>query len=1350
MLQIRTLGELRQADDAGPARSLRRKPLALVAYLARRARPVPRTELATLFWGERGEERARQSLRQALLELKQALGGAVDIDAESVRLAAGAVTLDLTAFEQDVAAGRVQEAIERWTGDFLQGAEDIGGDGFRRWIESERAGLHRQLGVALEKLIGDAELRGDWAAAAGWAERWATALPFDEHAHLRLIEALRMTGRSGEALQAHSAFVSRVRSALDLEPSAEFLRLGGDLAGDARSELARRGRTSAAVHPPELMGRGAVLSELLDAWQVASSGGAVACLIRGEGGSGRTTMCELIAEQARASGIVLRAQGTGGEDWSTTAALFEGLPQAPGLAGAAPEALAELVRLVPALSSRFRNLPPPAPSATETALRDAAAAVLAAIGEEKPVLVVVDDVQAADGPSARLLTALAARLPSRVMLLLAEDETHVRAGLLADAPGFRRVTLGRLTVAEVETMLGSMVTLEPGDRHELAGRLFEESAGLPVAVLALVQALVDERLLAPPPDSSGSWRVSPTLAGRPLPIPLIARERVRKRLESLPPSYRALLEALMVLGEPADAALVAAVAELSPDEAEAAFTALAARRVIRDDGGTPPRYMANIPLAGRTVLALIPPTRRQALHARAAEVLAARDLASTAERSLLPYHLARAEAPAVAAPARRRRPAPMLIAAGAAVVLGGSALAWALFHKHSSLDAATTSAHVPVVALGRIADYRENTANQLTRPLTDMLATNLGRVRHVRVVSTARMYELMSQRDPSGRDTSSAALVAAARRAGATELVDGALYSRGEGGFRLDLRRVELASGSIRQTHSVSGATVFELADSGTARLAADFGEASPAGSIADVTTRSITAYQLYEQGLRAYHAADLRAAQPLFEAALAEDSSFAMAAYYSALTATEDSRRVLGRLGLAARLAAKTSDRERLIILAGTAFLSSSPAQRALADTLVTRYPEEVQGHFFTGLSLMVDGEFLAALPALNRVVAMDSLALSGNRARCDACDALRQLVSIYQLADSLPAAEREARRWVRLQPTSPSAWYVLADVLSQQGHGDAALAVLDSAARYDAGRREGERLTVRAVHRIYAGDFAQADLLLSGEVASGSTYRINQALWYRALSYRYQGRLSEALADARRYRAMALQSTPASVAKARRAAPPDALPEAQILFEMGRYRESAALFDSVSRWMVGDESPSQLTHARVWALTHAAGARAAAGDTTGLLARADTLELLGPESALGRDHLLHHYVRGLVLAARGDHAAAIAAFRAANWSSSFGYTRINVALAQSLLKLGRPREAVPVLQSALHGSVEASNFYVTRVALHHLLAQAWDAVGGTAGRDSAALHRALAARAWSRADSSFLARQRQEGGGI
>jgi len=66
----------------------------------------------------------------------------------------------------------------------------------------------------------------------------------------------------------------------------------------------------------------------------------------------------------------------------------------------------------------------------------------------------------------------------------------------------------------------------------------------------------------------------------------------------------------------------------------------------------------------------------------------------------------------------------------------------------------------------------------------------------------------------------------------------------------------------------------------------------------------------------------------------------------------------------------------------------------------------------------------------------------------------------------------------------------------------------------------------------------------------------------------------------------------------------------------------------------------------------------------------------------------------------------------------------------------LGRPRDAIAVLQPALRGKVDASNYYVTHTQVHALLAQAWDALGRP---DSAAAHHAWVARAWEHGDAQY-----------
>ena len=639
----------------------------------------------------------------------------------------------------------------------------------------------------------------------------------------------------------------------------------------------------------------------------------------------------------------------------------------------------------------------------------------------------------------------------------------------------------------------------------------------------------------------------------------------------------------------------------------------------------------------------------------------------------------------------------------------------------------------PVVAVGRITDYRTSSGGDVAKPLTDMLATNLARTPGLRVVSTVRMYELVAQ--TGAADTAGEALVAAARRAGATELVDGALYDIGDGHLRLDLRRVDLQTGAVRTAYSVSGSDAFVLADSGTAKLLSKLGASAPAGSVADVTTHSLSAYRLYEEGLRAYYRNDYRSAERLFEASLADDSAFAMAQYYSALTRNVITATGMARLRRAVDLADRASDRERLKIRASFADISSSPALAALAETLLVRFPDEVAGHLYTGLSLAQTARYLESVPFFRRVVAMDSLALTGSSALCVACDALRHIVGVYVLADSLAAAEREARRWVQVQPRSTLAWNSLATTLGHQGRWREALETVAQWSALDP--TEQELTSVMPTVDIQGDQYEEAAKVARARIAGDP--RDPEPQWYLALALRHLGRYEEALAAARRYRAGLVSNSPGERPGNFPAA---GLMEGQVLLEAGRHRAAFAVFDSVASYPPVNDAASNRARVRVWPTTHAANALAAMGDTIRLAAFVDTVETYGRGSGLARDQRLHHHVRGLLFRARGRHEDAVREFRASLTSLVGGYTRTNLELARTLLVVRRPAEAIAVLQPALRGGVEASNLYVTRTDLHEALGQAWEVLGTSVGRDSAVAHYRVVARALASGDPPAAAR--------
>ena len=663
----------------------------------------------------------------------------------------------------------------------------------------------------------------------------------------------------------------------------------------------------------------------------------------------------------------------------------------------------------------------------------------------------------------------------------------------------------------------------------------------------------------------------------------------------------------------------------------------------------------------------------------------------------------------------------------AGVLAAVAAVSWA-----TSYVARAWTTDRAVIAVGRINDYRRPTSPELARPLGDMLATNLARVRELRVLSTARMYELLW--DARGVGDTASATVIAARRAGASRLVDGALFQLADSLLRLDLRLVDLTNGNVIAAHSATGADPFALVDSATALLVAQVGGEAPSGSIADVSTRSMVAYRLYEEGLRAYTSDNFAAADRLLRAASAEDSAFAMAAFYAARTALRmgDWPAVWERFAVARRFAGRATERERMLIELEFRLQSYSPAVRALADSFVARFPHDVDGYRYVGIVALNQGRFGDAIANLRRVIDMDSLGREDRGARCVGCEAMTSLLVAYQALDSLEAMRREASRWVKLEPKSTTAWRDMAAALALSDRGEEALAALRTASAYAS--VPDEPIT-EAHFRIRAGNFAEADRELFDVSRTKDAVLRSEMLWMLAISLRNQGRLEEALARGLEFR----RESPAIDAVRGRLAT-SAIPQAQVLFERGDYAQAAALYDSIASVTEPPDLESFAAKTRVWFLTHAATARYAMGDTASLRWMIDTIRVVGGRSYIARDQRLHHYARGLLLVARGSHEEAVTELRKAMWSPTIGYSRVNYELGKLYLRLGRPREAVAVLQPALRGPLDASNYYLTRTELHELLGWAWLASGR---RDSAAVHLRWAANAWQRADARFAARR-------
>lgn len=181
-----------------------------------------RAELAALLWNDRNENYAKQSLRQALAELRPVIGDALIADSEAVLIDPDEIKLDAHAFENAVRLERWEEAAQLWGGDFLQGLDALAGETWSVWLAAERDRLRQGAARAFAALHNAATQRDDRKPAMEWAQKWCDVAPFDEAACTARINALVRAGRPVDAAVAYENFVRRTHNELHRAPSAQF------------------------------------------------------------------------------------------------------------------------------------------------------------------------------------------------------------------------------------------------------------------------------------------------------------------------------------------------------------------------------------------------------------------------------------------------------------------------------------------------------------------------------------------------------------------------------------------------------------------------------------------------------------------------------------------------------------------------------------------------------------------------------------------------------------------------------------------------------------------------------------------------------------------------------------------------------------------------------------------------------------------------------------------------------------------------------------------------------------------------------------------------------------------------
>jgi hypothetical protein len=383
------------------------------------------------------------------------------------------------------------------------------------------------------------------------------------------------------------------------------------------------------------VGRERECRRLFDAWERARAGEAQHLLVRGEAGIGKTRLVDELVAHARAGGgrvLRGRAWDVGGAPayWPWSQALGSHLDEV-GADAVAPLLLdvdPSVVRLVPRLRGSLRapaDYDEGGSEAAQLRLFDGVVLLLRRLGADRPVLLVLDDLEAADAQTLQLLRFLVRARTGGPLMVVAVHRTPVppaapgAAALwgIAREPGVDVLGLGGLSAGEIGALLAAM-TGAPGPNVQ-AEVLHARTGGNPLFASEFIRL---QSASEPAPDAAPP-------PGQHLPSGV--RGVIGQRLGGLPRRCQELLAMGAVIGREVELGTLALVAGETPEALLAALAPALDGGVLDADPERPMFYRFSHPLVRESLYEELAPAVRADLHRRVGDSLRARFAAAIDE-----------------------------------------------------------------------------------------------------------------------------------------------------------------------------------------------------------------------------------------------------------------------------------------------------------------------------------------------------------------------------------------------------------------------------------------------------------------------------------------------------------------------------------------------------------------------------------------------------------------------------------------------------------------------------------------------------------------------------------------------